>query len=266
MKSTPNRRSPRLLSPGGAPAQPDATHEVPYGANQSAKLLHTTGRTDDQAKTKMEQHAPGMEKRPPRKFARTEQTSRRHAATGLGSWLEHQKDTRFQEVQVGSRDQTLYVSTNSDASNQFLADRFKTPEDLIAKAQQLFSNDTARQRRHKLKLASRGGATLGGFKKLVIPVRKRGRDGLHAERRIEEEGVTNAIGIKRPCAHCYAVLPDVSPGPGPEWRSEAASQGVPQASRRVTHVTRTREDTLTFDYGSESDSDADEPPRKKSRR
>lgn len=269
-----------------------------YSAGQSLKFIATQSKPPEPATKGLnvfENIASVAIGRQPRSYNNERQAQNfRHLSTVFQGILE-ENGIDYREVQVGSNDKGLYVSTNMNAANDFLAGKIKeltgkkvtdgmpTLEEFInahvlniddpANDQSLKEANESRQTRHGLKLASRAPTELASLLKYTInlpPNEDHNNDGKHAERRIAEQlkGGKNEMviqGVKSPCAYCYHDLYEnkninikkISLGPSAIWPTEASRRGlkIEDVSTESTHITLTRSGKPTLEYGTESDSD-----------
>lgn len=257
---------------------------ITYGANQSKKIFTVPKSVDFKSgSSKLEQIGKECIIRESHSFdgSRSEQTLR-HLATATQASLDARNVKGYQEVQAGYKNGNILISTNTNQGNKALKNIFSTTDkkSQISMTINEFSQNIAkkfpspaelvdqsvRKDRHIKKFADTARIRASGVGHMQIITTSHvpgARDGLHAERRILEEGGTDPVGIKRPCANCYPhVHPDdpdavgMGPGPGPEWPSKSAQMGDTPASMGMTRVTGARNNKLTTDYGSDSDSDA----------
>lgn len=246
-----------------------------YGANQSEKRFRLRRLPKGEGtKPLLDRIAAEAVIRPPRSFKKERpEQSFRHAATALKLELDRRGIKGYQEVQVGiHKDGTsLLASTNTNRGNSELRQilRLGSKRPLTSKTIGTVTPKTgpfsARERRHAGKLRKRGIQKHTEELRFQVPADvPRKEDGLHAERRIKAAGGIRIRGIKRPCAHCFpemqsscAVDDGQGEGPGPEWRSAAASRGGAAPSEWQTRITRAIDGRHTVDHGSDSDSDDD---------
>ncbi|WP_215748083.1 hypothetical protein [Gluconobacter cerevisiae] len=257
---------------------------ITYGANQSEKVFTVPKPVEFKSgQSKLEQIGKECTSRESRSFdaLRAEQTLR-HLATATQKSLDVRNIKGYQEVQAGYKDGDILISTNTNQGNKALKNIFSDTDkkSQIHTTVSKFSENIAKEFPSSAELADQSVRKDRHIKKFADPIRieasgighmqiiptdsvSTARDGLHAERRILEAGGTDPVGIKRPCANCYPhVHPDApdpvgtGPGPGPQWLSKSAQMGDTPASMGTTRITLARNNKMTVDYGSDSDSDA----------
>jgi len=257
----------------------DKTFRQKYGGGQGEKYITLKGNPylKDSNESKINLIAKEGIVRKPRSFKDDRQNQNlRHLASAIKIYLDNNKVKGYQEVQVGMKDGTYYVSTNSNKANDFLRNKLIKEETSlkdVANFSEIKSEVpkklkmSGRLERHRNKFIKRQGDN-STIKLKVVKNEEVKFDGLHAELRIKKEmGIVGKLskdiyikGIKRPCAHCYPKMLKEnqieSQGPGPEWGSKAARIYNTQPSKEITHLTLSI-DNKKITYGHDTDSDTD---------
>ncbi len=205
---------------------------------------------------------------------RTKQALRWASSIAMAHLEQDKKDPR--EVQSALETNKFYMASNTNKGNQALKQRApsgtKGADALGAMHTAITLNKnrlSERRRRHARKLKKRILLKKGSHQKSYAPVQQalqqpihiavKGKDGLHAERRIALElGQTTLTpeqvgGVKRPCAACYIKLylgKDIHPGP--YWPSKDSNIDFDNYSQKDVNALADEINQITNTYVSKT--------------